>query len=165
MPVATAGPRMLRCTGDPYYLLVASSLRLRCSWPAAAITSRRPPHHRQRSRSSPCKLKAAPITTELPGHVNALRTADVRPQVSGISLKRLFVEGGEVKAGQQLYQIDPAPSKVASDSALAAQASARALAERYSPWPRPMRSANRITTTPLPRICRRKRRSRRRAST
>jgi len=79
------------------------------------------------------QAQAVPITTELPGRVNACRTADVRPQVNGIILKRLFVEGGEVKAGQQLYQIDPAPYKAAYDSAVAAQASARALAERYKP--------------------------------
>jgi len=74
-----------------------------------------------------------PITTELPGRVNAYRVADVRPQVSGIIQKRLFVEGSEVKAGQQLYQIDPAPYQATYDSALAAQMSARALAERYKP--------------------------------
>jgi len=57
----------------------------------------------------------------------------VRPQVNGIILKRLFVEGSEVKAGQQLYQIDPAPYKASYDSAVAANASARALWERYKP--------------------------------
>ena len=55
------------------------------------------------------QAQAVPITTELPGRVNGYRTADVRPQVNGVILKRLFVEGGDVKAGQQLYQIDPAP--------------------------------------------------------
>ena len=79
------------------------------------------------------RAQEVPITTELPGRVNAVRTADVRPQVSGILLKRLFVEGGEVKAGEQLYQIDPAPYRAAYQSALAAQASSRALAERYKP--------------------------------
>ncbi|MBV8405976.1 MAG: efflux RND transporter periplasmic adaptor subunit [Gammaproteobacteria bacterium] len=74
--------------------------------------------------------QAVPITTELPGRVTAYRTADVRPQVNGIILKRLFVEGSEVRAGQQLYQIDPAPYKAAYDSAVAANASARALAQR-----------------------------------
>jgi membrane fusion protein, multidrug efflux system len=53
--------------------------------------------------------------------------------VSGIILKRLFVEGSEVKAGQQLYQIDPAPYRATYDSAIAAEASSRALAERYQP--------------------------------
>ena len=79
------------------------------------------------------QAQAVPITTELPGRVTAYRTADVRPQVNGIILKRLFVEGSEVKAGQQLYQIDPAPYQAAYDSAVAADASARALAERYKP--------------------------------
>ncbi len=73
------------------------------------------------------------VTTELPGRVAAYRTADVRPQVNGIVLKRLFVEGSEVKAGQQLYQIDPAPYQALYDSAVAAEASARALEERYKP--------------------------------
>jgi len=63
--------------------------------------------------------------------VNAYRTAEVRPQVNGIILKRLFVEGGEVKTGQQLYQIDPAPYRAAYASAVAGNASARALAQRY----------------------------------
>jgi membrane fusion protein (multidrug efflux system) len=65
--------------------------------------------------------------------VTGYRTADVRPQVNGIILKRLFVEGKDVKAGQQLYQIDAAPYQASYDSAVAANASARALAERYKP--------------------------------
>src|SRR6516165_9258645 len=76
------------------------------------------------------RTQSVPIVTELPGRVNAYRTADVRPQVNGIILRRLFVEGGEVKSGQQLYQIDPAPYKAAYDSAVAGNASARALAQR-----------------------------------
>ena len=133
MPVATAGPRALRCSGGPHHLLGrlftgVAALLAGCG------------HHGPPPAPPPPKVfvvtlqaQAVPITTELPGRVNALRTADVRPQVNGIILKRLFVEGGEVKAGQQLYQIDPAPYKAAYDSAVAAQASARALAERYKP--------------------------------
>ena len=79
------------------------------------------------------QAQAVPITTELPGRVAGYRYADVRPQVNGIILKRLFVEGSDVKAGQQLYQIDPAPYKATYDSAVAADASARALWERYKP--------------------------------
>jgi membrane fusion protein, multidrug efflux system len=79
------------------------------------------------------QAQAVPITTELPGRVTGYRTADVRPQVNGIILKRLFVEGKDVKAGQQLYQIDPAPYQASYDGAVAADASARALAERYKP--------------------------------
>ncbi|TWA77682.1 membrane fusion protein (multidrug efflux system) [Azospirillum brasilense] len=48
------------------------------------------------------------VTTELPGRTAAFRVAEIRPQVSGIVLKRFFTEGGDVKAGDQLYQIDPA---------------------------------------------------------
>src|SRR6202046_2760799 len=79
------------------------------------------------------QAQAVPITTELPGRVAGYRYADVRPQVNGIILKRLFVEGSEVKAAQQLYQIDPAPYRASYDSAVAAAASARALWERYKP--------------------------------
>ena len=78
-------------------------------------------------------LKAAPvpITTELPGRVAAFRVADVRPQVNGIILKRLFTEGSEVTAGQQLYQIDPATYQATYDSASATLMSAHAQARRY----------------------------------
>jgi membrane fusion protein, multidrug efflux system len=77
------------------------------------------------------KATPVPITTELPGRVAAFRVADVRPQVNGIILKRLFVEGSEVKAGQQLYQIDPALYQAAYDTANATLLSAHALAQRY----------------------------------
>jgi membrane fusion protein (multidrug efflux system) len=56
-------------------------------------------------------------TTELPGRTSAVLTADVRPQVSGVILKRLFTEGSDVTEGQQLYQIDPAPYQAAYDEA------------------------------------------------
>jgi membrane fusion protein (multidrug efflux system) len=68
------------------------------------------------------------ITTELPGRTTAARLAEVRPQVNGIILKRLFTEGAEVKAGQQLYQIDPAPYQAALDTAKAELARAEAAA-------------------------------------
>lgn len=58
-------------------------------------------------------------TTELPGRTEAVMTADIRPQVNGVILRRLFTEGGNVKAGQQLYQIDPALYQAAYDSAIA----------------------------------------------
>jgi len=60
------------------------------------------------------------ITTELVGRTSANRLAEIRPQVSGIILKRFFTEGSEVKAGQVLYQIDPAPYQAALDNAKAA---------------------------------------------
>jgi membrane fusion protein (multidrug efflux system) len=66
------------------------------------------------------------LTTELPGRISAYRVADVRPQVSGVILKRLFVEGDRVAAGQQLYLIDPAPYDASLASAKAALAHAKA---------------------------------------
>lgn len=60
-----------------------------------------------------------PVTTELPGRTAPYRVAEIRPQVSGIVLKRLFREGSEVKAGDQLYQIDPATYEASLASAQA----------------------------------------------
>jgi membrane fusion protein, multidrug efflux system len=78
------------------------------------------------------------LTTELPGRTSAFRVAEIRPQVNGIVQKRLFQEGSDVKAGQLLYQIDPAPFQVAHDSARASLAKAQSnlpslklKAERY----------------------------------
>ncbi|HKM96302.1 MAG TPA: multidrug efflux RND transporter periplasmic adaptor subunit AcrA [Buttiauxella sp.] len=75
-------------------------------------------------------LKSAPlqITTELPGRTSAYRIAEVRPQVSGIILKRNFEEGSEIKAGVSLYQIDPATYQAAYDSAKGDLAKAQASA-------------------------------------
>ena len=66
------------------------------------------------------------ITTELEGRTSANLVAEVRPQVNGIIQKRVFTEGSDVKAGQLLYQIDPAVYQAAFDSAKAAQARAEA---------------------------------------
>lgn len=78
-------------------------------------------------------LEAKPfaLTSEVPGRTSAYRIAEVRPQVNGIIQKRLFTEGSEVKAGQQLYQIDPATYEAAYKSAQATQLSAKSLADRY----------------------------------
>jgi len=66
------------------------------------------------------------MTTELNGRTSAYLIAEVRPQVSGIIQKRLFTEGGDVKAGSVLYQIDPATYQAAYDSARATLAKAEA---------------------------------------
>ncbi|HEX8802343.1 MAG TPA: efflux transporter periplasmic adaptor subunit, partial [Terriglobales bacterium] len=128
MPLATAGFRTSRYGLAPLGArLVAGAAVL-----LAACHQRVPPPAPPPPKVSVVTLRtqSVPIVTELPGRVNAYRTADVRPQVNGIILRRLFVEGGEVKAGQQLYQIDPAPYKAAYDSAVAGNASAKALAQR-----------------------------------
>ncbi|MBA0266179.1 efflux RND transporter periplasmic adaptor subunit [Stenotrophomonas maltophilia] len=57
---------------------------------------------------------------ELPGRVAAVRTAQIRAQVGGIVQRRLFEQGAEVRAGQALFQIDPAAFRADVDSALAA---------------------------------------------
>ncbi|HVY89460.1 MAG TPA: efflux RND transporter periplasmic adaptor subunit [Hyphomonadaceae bacterium] len=66
------------------------------------------------------------LTTELSGRTNPYAIAEVRPQVSGLIRERLFKEGAVVKAGQPLYQIDPAPYQAAKDQAAAQLASAQA---------------------------------------
>ncbi|MFJ2331201.1 efflux RND transporter periplasmic adaptor subunit [Pseudomonas helleri] len=66
------------------------------------------------------------LTTELAGRTQAFMLADIRPQVGGIVQQRLFVEGAEVKAGQALYQIDPAPYKATLAEAQATASKARA---------------------------------------
>ncbi|WP_176047955.1 efflux RND transporter periplasmic adaptor subunit [Burkholderia sp. BCC1644] len=77
--------------------------------------------------------------TELSGRLSALLVSDVRPQIGGIVRKRLFTEGADVKAGQVLYQIDPASYQAAYDQARgtlakaeATLASARTKAARYA---------------------------------
>lgn len=67
---------------------------------------------------------------ELPGRTASFRVAEVRPQVNGILLKRLFTEGSEVKEGQVLYRIDPALYKASVESAQAQLA--QATAQEYS---------------------------------
>ena len=80
------------------------------------------------------------LTTELPGRLEASRVAQVRARAAGILQKRLFAEGSDVKAGQRLFQIDPAPyqATLASTQATLARAQANltqatAQAERYKP--------------------------------
>jgi membrane fusion protein (multidrug efflux system) len=70
------------------------------------------------------------LTTELPGRTSAHFIAEIRPQVNGIIQKRLFEEGSDVKAGDVLYQIDPAPFQAAYDSAAASLAVVRKAPEQ-----------------------------------
>jgi len=83
---------------------------------------------------------SAPLEQELPGRVAAYQVSEVRPQVSGVILRRLFQEGSVVRQGQTLYQIDPsiynaqAAQAQANVQAARAQAeAARTLAARYKP--------------------------------
>lgn len=72
------------------------------------------------------RTQAITLTTELSGRTSAFQVSEVRPQVGGIIQKRLFVEGADVKAGQALYQIDPASYQATYDSARASLAKAEA---------------------------------------
>ena len=92
------------------------------------------------------------LTTELPGRTSPYRTAEIRPQVGGVILKRPFQEGDVVKAGQVLYQIDPAPYEAALASAraglLKAQASQRTAQSTYDRY-KPLAAANAISRLDL----------------
>ena len=86
------------------------------------------------------KAENVGITNELPGRLEAYRVADVRARVAGVLERRMFEEGSDVKANQQLFQIDDAPYRASLQSAQAqlAQAEAnlmqtRSQAERYRP--------------------------------
>jgi len=79
------------------------------------------------------KLGEALLTKDLPGRLQAWRTAQVRARVEGIVEKRLFVEGSDVKAGATLYQIDPRTYRTANEAAKAEVAAARAQVDRYRP--------------------------------
>lgn len=86
------------------------------------------------------KFQPVALQTELPARVEPVRVAQVRARVNGVVLKRLFTEGAEVKQGQSLFQIDPAPYEAQLNSAKAALAKAEAnlaqtsaQAERYKP--------------------------------
>ncbi len=73
-------------------------------------------------------IRAEPVirTAVLPGRVSPTLSSDVRPQVNGLVTARLFAEGGDVRAGQVLYQIDPAPYRAALDQAKGQLANAEA---------------------------------------
>ncbi|MGR4866768.1 efflux RND transporter periplasmic adaptor subunit [Caulobacter sp. LARHSG274] len=74
------------------------------------------------------KTEPVTLTSELTGRTSAHLVSEVRPQVSGIIKARLFTEGGNVRAGQPLYQIDPATYQAAYNSAAAGLAQAQATA-------------------------------------
>ena len=116
--------------------LMAGTLLAGCKEGPASASGAMPP-----SAVDVVTLNQTPLTltTELSGRTSAHRIAEVRPQVNGIILKRYFVEGSDVKAGQVLYQIDPATYEAAVASAEASLAkaeateqSARLKAKRYA---------------------------------
>jgi len=76
---------------------------------------------------------SATLTQDLPGRLQAYRTAQVRARVEGVVEKRLFHEGSDVKAGTSLFQIDARTYKAAAEAARADLMIARQTIERYAP--------------------------------
>ena len=75
------------------------------------------------------KAQSVPLTRDLVGRLSATRTADVRARIAGVLLKRVYTEGTDVKEGQLLFQIDPAPLQAALNAQLANLAAAQATAQ------------------------------------
>ena len=75
------------------------------------------------------KSQSVPLTRELVGRLASSRVAEVRARVAGIILKQVYTEGTDVKAGQVLFKIDPAPLQVKVHAQQAALAKARADAD------------------------------------
>jgi membrane fusion protein (multidrug efflux system) len=123
--------------GLPILLTLAAVALVSCDWKQSAAPPAKPAVQVGVVTLQPQQVS---VTTELPGRTTAFLTADVRPQVNGLITKRIFIEGADVKAGEQLYQIDPAIYQATYDSAVAtlahnqaALASARAKSARYKP--------------------------------
>ncbi len=100
---------------------------------AAAMLSACGPEQQNNTQPPPAEVAVVTLsksdvtlTTDLPGRATALRKAEIRPQVNGIIVKRLFQEGTEISAGEQLYQIDDATYKAAYATAQAQLAEAKA---------------------------------------
>ncbi|MBG0774885.1 MAG: efflux RND transporter periplasmic adaptor subunit [Desulfovibrionaceae bacterium] len=105
-------------------LLVAAALALGCDRkPDAPAQSR---VRAQAVSTVTVEPQRVTLSTELSGRTTAYRIAEIRPRINGLILKRLFVEGSDVKAGQVLYQIDPAPFLAELNSAEASLARAEA---------------------------------------
>ncbi len=116
---------MKRMIWTPLVALVASLVMVGCEKKQAAQQA--PPPEVVVTTVVPEKIT---LTTELPGRTSAYLMSEIRPQVNGLIQKRLFTEGSDVKAGQVLYQIDPAPFQAAYDSARASLAASQKAVER-----------------------------------
>jgi membrane fusion protein (multidrug efflux system) len=98
---------------------------------AIAAGCSKPPAQQQQPPPTEVGVVAAhaqsvPLTQDLVGRVSALRTADVRARAAGILQKRTYTEGSDVKEGQVLFEIDPAPLRAALNAQLANLAAAQA---------------------------------------
>lgn len=97
------------------------------------------------------------LSSELPGRIEPVRVAEVRARVAGIVVQKRFEEGADVKAGDLLFQIDPAPLKAAVSRAEGELARNRAVlfeaqarVRRYEPLVKTRRSVSRTSIPPPP---------------
>lgn len=111
------------------------AIRLTTAWVAAIVLSSCGRAHEDKQAAPPSQVgivtvhaAPVPLTRDLVGRLSATRMSDVRARVAGILLRRVYKEGTEVKQGQVLFEIDPAPLQAALDAALAALAEAQATA-------------------------------------
>lgn len=100
------------------FLLTASLLMAGCE--QRSSTAAPPPQTAAEVVVVNVEAQPVELTTKLPGRTSAYRIAEIRPQVNGLIMKRQFTEGADVKAGEVLYQIDPASFQAALDNAKAA---------------------------------------------
>jgi membrane fusion protein (multidrug efflux system) len=111
-------------------VLMSSSVLAVCALVLVACEKGEPPQRPQMPTPEVTVIKvhsqSVPLTRELVGRLASTRIAQVRARVAGIILKRVFVEGTDVKKGQVLFQIDPAPLKATLHAEEAALARARA---------------------------------------
>ena len=110
----------------PTFRLVFLPLALSIALAACSGTEAPPPQAATPVTVVTLKSETVTLTRELPGRTSAFLIAEVRPQVSGIVGRRLFTEGGLVKAGQPLYQLDDATYRASAASARAQLARAEA---------------------------------------
>lgn len=109
----------------PIYFLPLSFIWLLPSCGKKAVVG--PPHFPPAAVTFvPAASETVRITQDLPGRIDAVRVSEVRARIAGILLERTFEEGADVKAGQVLFKIDPAPLEAARDSAAATLAHAEA---------------------------------------
>jgi membrane fusion protein (multidrug efflux system) len=107
-------------------MLILQALVAACGGPPGSQPPPQPPE------VSVITMAPQPVTlsVELPGRTAPVRIAEIRPQVSGLLLKRHFEEGSDVRAGQLLYEIDPRPFEAALEQARASVVAAQTNAER-----------------------------------
>jgi membrane fusion protein, multidrug efflux system len=111
----TSSPRILNAS---FWLMCCASLMLAaCS---SGKQDNKPPKKTPEVGVVTVEQASQPIVADLPGRTSPFMISEVRPQVSGIIRQRAFTEGALVKAGDLLYQIEPAPYQASYQSAAAA---------------------------------------------